>query len=197
MAVYAILNIDSIILSLNNKNMKKVIIFIVVILLIGGGFYFYDQRNKQAVAPGNENDSQVSSGNEASDNPAPPPPAPTPTPPAPAPSPSPSTGTFSSGDESMGPDIAVFEVAYDGKAYSPKTTDIKVGDIVIFRNKSTGSFWPASAPHPSHTDYPELDAKKAITAGGKFEFTFDKAGNWRFHDHLNPTAFGSINVTAK
>lgn len=105
-------------------------------------------------------------------------------------------GTFSDGSEMDAPpsDILVTEVSFDGKAFSPQTLNIKVGDIVIFKNNSSESFWPASSPHPEHTDYPEFDSKAPILSGGKWQFTFTKPGNWKYHDHLNLSAFGIINV---
>ena len=93
-----------------------------------------------------------------------------------------------------GNDVAVFEIAYDGKAFSPSQLTIKNGDVVIFMNNSDKSFWPASGPHPVHTNYPEFDAKKAIAPGQKFQFKFTKTGEWPFHDHLNSSVFGKIIV---
>jgi plastocyanin len=72
---------------------------------------------------------------------------------------------------------------------------VKKGTKVTFVNNSTSAFQPASAPHPAHTDYPEFDPKRAIAAGASWEFTFDKVGTWRYHDHLNPTRFGTVIVT--
>lgn len=91
-------------------------------------------------------------------------------------------------------DVAVFEVVYNGTNYSPAQLTIKNGDVVIFKNESDKSFWPASAPHPQHTDYPEFDPKKALGAGQEWQFKFTKTGAWGFHDHINPSAFGRITV---
>lgn len=93
-----------------------------------------------------------------------------------------------------GADIAVFEIAYNGSSFSPSQLTIKAGDVVIFKNESDGSFWPASGPHPVHTNYPEFDAKKAIGPGQKYQFKFTKTGEWPFHDHLNSSATGKIIV---
>lgn len=103
-------------------------------------------------------------------------------------------GQYSGEENIQSPDIVVHEIAFDGKAFSPSKLTIKNGDIVIFQNNSDKNFWPASAPHPQHTNYPEFDAKKAIASGGKFEFKFTKSGSWGFHDHITPSAFGSITV---
>ena len=101
---------------------------------------------------------------------------------------------FSNEDDIQSPDVAVQEISFSGTAFSPSKLTIKNGDIIIFKNNSDKNFWPASGPHPQHTNYPEFDPKKGIAAGGKFEFKFTKAGTWGFHDHLTPSAFGSITV---
>lgn len=102
------------------------------------------------------------------------------------------SGQFS--DESDLDNGQVYQIAYDGKAYAPSNLTIKVGDTVVFKNNSEKSFWPASANHPEHLKYPEFDAKKAIAPGQSFQFKFVKTGEWGFHDHLNPSAFGKITV---
>jgi plastocyanin len=86
-------------------------------------------------------------------------------------------------------------INYTSTGYSPSTVTIKKGSKVTFVNQTTGQMWPASAPHPTHTDYPEFDPKKAVAAGESFSFTFDKTGTWRFHDHLFSARFGTITVT--
>ncbi len=178
--------------------MKKSLITIAaLIILVGGGYYFYQGNLAKAptgeIAPNTNNQNQDQQQNTQSPAPSPSPAASENTP-NPAPTPPPS-GIFSDGEETDGPDIQVVEIAYDGKAYSPSTVSIKVNDYVIFKNNSDTDFWPASAPHPSHTNYPEFDAKKPIAPGGKFQFQFTQEGAWSFHDHLNPSAFGKITVT--
>lgn len=93
-----------------------------------------------------------------------------------------------------GNDVQVYEIAFDGKAYTPSTLTIKNGDIVVFKNNSDKNFWPASARHPDHLEYPEFDPKKGIAAGQTWQFKFTKSGAWGFHDHLTPSAFGKITV---
>lgn len=103
-------------------------------------------------------------------------------------------GQFSDEDDIQSLDIMVHEINYSGSAFTPSKLTIKNGDIVIFKNNSDKNFWPASGPHPQHTNYPEFDSKKAIAAGDKFEFKFTKTGIWSFHDHLTPSVTGSITV---
>lgn len=103
-------------------------------------------------------------------------------------------GRFSDESDVMDEEAAVHEISFSGTAYSPAQITIKNGDIVVFKNNSTKDFWPASARHPDHLEYPEFDAKQAIAPGGTFQFKFTKTGAWGFHDHLTPTAFGRIAV---
>lgn len=171
--------------------MQKNIIVIVIVLILAGGAYYIANRN-QAQAPSQETQ-QPSQEQTQSDQGT----SPTPTGQATTIN---STTTVDvtpivEGGETAAPDIQVVEIVFDGSKFTPSTVNIKVNDWVFFKNQSNTEFWPASAPHPAHTDYPELDAKMAIPAGGQYKFQFTKVGSWGFHDHLNPRAFGKINVT--
>jgi plastocyanin len=87
-----------------------------------------------------------------------------------------------------------YEIIYTGEGFSPAVTSIAVGDTVMFINKSDESFFPASNPHPEHTDYPEFDAKTEIAPGQSYKFTFAKPGEWGYHDHMNSKMFGVVVV---
>jgi len=88
----------------------------------------------------------------------------------------------------------VYEIKYNGTIYTPSVISINQGDTIVFKNQSESTFWPASAIHPEHTKYPEFDPKKPVASGENFEFKFLKIGEWGFHDHLRPSAFGKITV---
>lgn len=188
-------------MSMKNKKVYYFVIAVLVLAVIAAYFYW---RTNRAVAPAKD----VSPAAEGTSGllPATLPQAST----------SPATGTpaqaahkatttpapldkavYSDGSEMepFGPDIMVSEVVYDGTKFNPSSLSIKAGDVVIFKNKGTTAFWPASNPHPAHTDYPEFDAKAAIAPGGSFQFKFLKAGSWGYHNHLNPQATGVINVS--
>lgn len=184
---------------------KKTYYFIaVIVVLVAVGAFFYQKTNR-AVAPLSEMEKNQS---EKNDKPAalnefnPDPSQQATTAPASQPAAAtlpepPSKPVYSDGSEmeGLGPDILVTQVDYDGSQFSPAVLNIKAGDIVFFKNSSQSGFWPASDPHPTHTAYPEFDAKKAVPAGSSFQFKFLKAGNWGYHDHFNPSAKGQINVT--
>lgn len=95
---------------------------------------------------------------------------------------------------SIGEKISKHVVNYTDKGFSPSSLEIKAGQIVQFVNQSSGGMWVASGPHPSHAGYPGFDAKKAMSNGGSYEFTFTKVGEWKFHNHLKESAFGTIIV---
>ena len=85
-------------------------------------------------------------------------------------------------------------VTYATSGFNPQSLTIKAGDTVIFKNNSAADFWPASGPHPAHTNYPEFDAKKDISTGESYSFTFTRTGSWKYHNHLNPNLTGTITV---
>ena len=95
---------------------------------------------------------------------------------------------------------------------SPKTLTIAKGTTVTWINKDEtgGKHWPASASHPTHTVYPGSDIEKCfdsttdkstlfdscrgIAQGESWSFTFNDAGSWGYHDHLNAGLFGKVIV---
>ena len=100
-------------------------------------------------------------------------------------------------------------VTYDGSSFSPSSVAIEKGGTVMFQdNASSGTdMWIASGPHPTHTGYDTSDKSMhcgadytgakpfdQCQAGRTFNFTFDKAGSFSYHDHLNATAHGTIVV---
>jgi len=114
-------------------------------------------------------------------------------------------------EEALGEDSAT-NVYYEGEdgvySYSPSEVVVKAGESVSFVNNSDTDFWPASAFHPTHTNYPESDIAKCgvdndvdlfdacvpLAPGGTFTFVFNEVGTWGYHDHLNSSATGKIVV---
>ncbi|MEX2028142.1 MAG: hypothetical protein WD988_01415 [Candidatus Curtissbacteria bacterium] len=86
-------------------------------------------------------------------------------------------------------------ISMNDEGFSPSEISIKVCTKVTFKNEGSEARWPASNLHPTHGIYPEFDPLKGIAPGGLWSFVFDRAGAWRFHDHLNPQLVGTINVT--
>ena len=79
--------------------------------------------------------------------------------------------------------------------FSPERIEVQVGDTVVFVNASGADFWPASNIHPTHEVLPELDALGPVPSGEAWKFVFDEAGQWLYHDHLNPSSGGTVIAT--
>ena len=96
-------------------------------------------------------------------------------------------------------------VIYTAQGFSPSSVTIAKGATVTFVNESGGPMWVASGPHPAHTGYSgtERTAHCPDTAGVAFDqcavgdsytFTFERAGTWPYHDHVNASKFGKVIV---
>lgn len=89
----------------------------------------------------------------------------------------------------------VYVVTLTTDGFQPDRLSIPIGATVAFRSTTGDMFWPASNLHPSHLIYPEFDPQKPIQQNAVWTFTFTKAGEWEFHDHLAPYYTGVITVT--
>lgn len=100
-------------------------------------------------------------------------------------------------------------ISYTDEGFSPASVNIERGQTVRFVNNSSGAgTWPASAVHPTHTIYPGssiskcdteeqagiFDACRELQPGEFWEFTFNEAGEWRYHDHVHAYHTGAIIV---
>lgn len=85
-------------------------------------------------------------------------------------------------------------INYTETGFSPARMEVTEGTTVQFKNMSTLPVWPASNPHPTHNDYVGFDAKRALSQGQSYSFTFTKKGEWGFHNHSNPSETGMIIV---
>ncbi len=104
------------------------------------------------------------------------------------------------------PQVKTVEMSSSG--FFPKTLEINVSTKVRFITIDSGSYWPASANHPSHTIYPGsgidkcgsseevniFDSCKKISSGEVYEFTFNEIGTWNYHNHFNSGMRGTIIV---
>lgn len=90
--------------------------------------------------------------------------------------------------------MAKATIEYTDSGFSPKTVTVKVGDTVTWTNKAEKPMWVASAPHPTHTDLAGFDELSSVEKGGTYSFTFTKAGNWKYHNHMKTSDFGAVVV---
>lgn len=86
------------------------------------------------------------------------------------------------------------KVVLTDKGFEPQAIRITEGTRVTFTTTRSDEFWPASDPHPTHTDYPEFDPLEPIQPGASWSFVFDKIGRWGYHDHIRSYFSGTIYV---
>ena len=155
--------------------MQKIIAIIVVLLAIGAGFYYFSNSANGPAPAGNSMDSSETKNSENNTENS-------------------VVSDTSNTNTVMEPKTVIVAIGADGK-FTPDLVKIKKGEIVTWKNTTDRFIWPASAIHPTHQIYPEFDAKKGIAPGEEYSFTFDKAGIWKYHDHLRASTFGTIEVT--
>ena len=79
-------------------------------------------------------------------------------------------------------------------AFTPPLLVIPLGATVTFTSSQGLPYWPASDLHPSHGIFSEFDPKRALFANESWSFTFEKPGQWLYHDHLASHIGGAIFV---
>ena len=85
------------------------------------------------------------------------------------------------------------DVTLTENGFEPQTITVKVGEKIVWTNKSGSTATVHSNPHPIHTDYKPLNLGK-FDEGGTLEFTPTEAGTYHYHDHLHPNRTGTVVV---
>ena len=111
------------------------------------------------------------------------------------PSPVAKTGVIEMNAETVTPRaIEMPTVTYTNEGFSPAVLTVKEGTVVTFINGSNSPMWVASGAHPTHLLYPEFDAKTSAPKGGSYSFTFDKIGEYPYHNHMLLGKYGKVIV---
>ncbi|MBI2049195.1 MAG: hypothetical protein HYT29_02060 [Parcubacteria group bacterium] len=89
-------------------------------------------------------------------------------------------------------------VTYTAGGFSPSSLSITRGETVRFANEGGAAMWVASALHPTHAVYDGTTLNEHC-GGGSASFdqcasSFEKAGTWKYHNHLNVSHTGTIVV---
>lgn len=84
-------------------------------------------------------------------------------------------------------------VTITASGFSPAIITISAGEIVMWVNNDIKNHWPASDPHPQHTDYSGFDSL-GISTGSSWSFKFNETGTWNYHDHNMPSRKGIVIV---
>lgn len=90
-----------------------------------------------------------------------------------------------------------YTIKLTSSGLSPASLSIHPGDTVTLLNTTDTLFWPASDPHPTHTNCPGFDAMRGLGNGESYSLTFTKIQTCGYHNHLDPanaTMRGTITV---
>ncbi len=78
-------------------------------------------------------------------------------------------------------------------SFTPSVITVKAGDTVTWINKDVPKRQVASDPHPAHTDLSDFVSNE-LEQDDTFSYTFSEAGEYTYHDHLNPIRLGKVIV---
>lgn len=94
-----------------------------------------------------------------------------------------------------------------GSGFQPSDITIEKGETVTWINNASNAMWVASDQHPSHTGYAGSTlyehcqrgdqtgaAFDQCSSGDEFSFTFEKTGEWGYHNHKRAVQGGTITV---
>lgn len=84
-------------------------------------------------------------------------------------------------------------VSVTDTGFEPQSVSVKAGAKVVWRNKTNQTANVSSAKHPTHLIYPPLNLGN-FEPGEKVSLVFTEPGSYNYHDHLNPTKFGTVVV---
>lgn len=90
--------------------------------------------------------------------------------------------------------VKIKTVRYTNQGFVPTQLAVSVGTAVQFVNESDTAMWVASNDHPGHTNLPTFDQFSSSEKNSTYTYTFDQKGMWSFHDHLQPTFVGVVEV---
>ena len=90
--------------------------------------------------------------------------------------------------------VVSHEVFLTEEGYVPSNITINKGEAIVFSSEIEGLYWPASNIHPTHALYREFDAREPLESNETWAFVFERVGEWKIHDHLNPVYKGVIRV---
>lgn len=96
-------------------------------------------------------------------------------------------------------------VYYTSQGFQPQEITIQKGDTVTWINNASSAMWVATNQHPSHTEYDgtslyrhcsngQSDTFDQCSEGDEYSFTFQKIGEWGYHNHRSPFDEGTVVV---
>lgn len=85
-------------------------------------------------------------------------------------------------------------VTYSDSGFSPQVLTVEQGMTVTFVNRSSRGMWVASVVHPTHEVLPGFDQLSAGGNGTSYSYSFERTGEWKYHNHVFPGDTGTIIV---
>ena len=111
-------------------------------------------------------------------------------------------------EEDGGPAFTVITLTDSG--FSPATVTVRAGETVRFVNQSSRGMWVGSDDHPTHTEYDgtttrehcadgaatngTFDQCASVAAGDSWDYTFERAGTFGYHNHVGASDTGTVIV---
>lgn len=92
-----------------------------------------------------------------------------------------------------GKDSITHQVTIKDSQVSPQITDGKLCDRITIINKDAIDREIAFGPHEQHVAYDSV-AERVLGKNQSLTLTFNKAGNFHFHDHEHDEVMGYFNV---
>lgn len=90
--------------------------------------------------------------------------------------------------------IAPAIVSITNSGFVPGTISIKVGQAVAWTNTDSSSHYVTSDDPKPTTDTPNPDSQAAISQNNSYDYVFDKAGVYSYHDDNNPSFRATVVV---
>jgi plastocyanin len=98
-------------------------------------------------------------------------------------------------------------IYFTGSGFEPADLTIEQGETITWVNNASASMWVASDDHPTHTKYDDSTLREhcengdqntqafdQCSSGDEFSFTFEKTGEWSYHNHQPFAQGGTITV---
>jgi plastocyanin len=98
-------------------------------------------------------------------------------------------------------------VTYSSSGFQPGTVTVQQGETVIWQSEASRPMWVASNQHPVHSQYAGSSlgehcsngdqttaAFDQCSTGERFSFTFEKTGEWSYHNHEYSPHTGTVIV---
>lgn len=98
-------------------------------------------------------------------------------------------------------------ITLEQDGFEPRDLTIDQGDTVVWKADEGTSMWVASDHHPRHTEYSGTTEQEhcqngdqtgaafdQCSVGDRFSFTFEKTGEWGYHNHVSAGQGGTIVV---